>query len=540
MGKKFEEKLLTSIITHSFVGFVLFNSKRIAIFINDIIEKFCGFTKHELTDTQFFDIIVKDEKYLKLVQSKLDGCFNDHPFEDFDLTIQHKSGKKVILHLSGSTMEEENQKYALIVIRDITKKKEFEKVIESTYDNIMQSTIDLDAALKKIKEQRRVLEEYKSKMEQELNIAMTVQKTIIPKEFLSNENVRVWGVSIPNKELGGDYFDFFYPDDSKLGILIADVSGHGVPSALITTMIKVYFERYAKEYVEPERVFTLINNEVTKTLQETGFYFTAFYSILDLDTMIITSTCAGHDFAICYDSQKDKIYELGKTDKGTIIGTFEEAEYDSSLFQMENGFKVLYFTDGITEARNKQGDFFGNERVIEMFKENKHLSPKDFIDKLIKELDEYSEGSTSKDDRTVIVLEIIKVPNPSGMPKNKVKKIVDIAFQNGRKYVKEKQYSAAINEFLKIIKFDKNSSGAYSYLGQVFGIFGDFRKAENCLTKAIELNDSYVQGYYFLGIILYKQKKYKEAKDYWLKLKEIAGEFKNVDDYIQKIEDMGI
>ncbi|MBN2533779.1 MAG: SpoIIE family protein phosphatase [Spirochaetales bacterium] len=537
--KNVEEKLLASILSHSYVGFILFNSNKKVIFVNDIIEKFCGYTKDELIDTHFFEVVVKDEKYLKLVQSKLDGCYNNRPFEDFDLTIHHKNGKKIIFHLEGSVMEEENNKFALLVIQDITRKKEFEKVIESTYDNIMQSTIDLDAALKKIKEQRRVLEEYKSKMEQELNIAMTVQKTIMPKEFLSNENVSVWGISIPNKELGGDYFDFFHPDFSKLGILIADVSGHGVPSALITTMIKVYFERYAKEFVEPERVFSLINNEVTKTLQETGFYFTAFYSILDLDTMIITSTSAGHDFAICYDSKKDQIYELGKTDKGTIIGTFEEAEYDSSMFQLEAGYKVIYFTDGITEARNKQGDFFGIERVIKMFKEKKDLSPKDFIEYLIKELDEFSEGSTSKDDRTVIVLEIRKVPRSSEMSKENIKKIVDTAFKNGRKYVKEKQYSAAINEFLKITKFDKNSSGAYSYLGQVFGIFGDFKKAENCLTKAIELNNSYVQGYYFLGIIFYKQEKYKEAKECWLKLKEIAGDFKNVDDYIKKIDKMG-
>lgn len=539
MGKNLEEKLLASILTHSYVGFILFNSEKNVVFVNDIIEKFCGYTKDELIDTQFFEAIVKDDKYLKLVQSKLDGCYNDRPFDDFDLTIQHKNGKKVIFHMAGSGMEEDKHKFVLLVIQDITRKKEFEKVIESTYDNIMQSTIDLDAALKKIKEQRRVLEEYKSKMEQELNIAMTVQKAIMPKEFLANENVRVWGISIPNKELGGDYFDFFYPDASKLGILIADVSGHGVPSALITTMLKVYFERYAKEFVEPEKVFSLINNEVTKTLQVTGFYFTAFYSILDLDTMIITSTSAGHDFAICYDPKKDQIYELGKTDKGTIIGTFEEAEYDSSMFQLEKGHKVIYFTDGITEARNKQGDFFGIERVVSLFKEKKALSPKDFIEHLIKEVDDFSEGSTSKDDRTVIVLEILKIPNPSNMTKEMKKKIVDTAFKNGRKYVKEKQYSAAINEFLKIIKFDKNSSGAYSYLGQVFGIFGDFKKAENCLTKAIELNDSYVQGYYFLGIILYKQEKYKKAKECWLKLKEITGEFKNVDEYLQKIEKMG-
>ncbi|MBN1696038.1 MAG: SpoIIE family protein phosphatase [Spirochaetales bacterium] len=521
------------------IGFVLFDENKKVIYVNDFVETVTGYTKSELIGTQLFDSIVKDEKYRELSLAKLSNCY-DRPFNDFDVTIVQKDGKAAVFHLQGSSFTEEGTHYAVIVIQDITKKKEFEKVIESTYDNIMQSTIDLDAALKKIKEQRRVLEEYKTKMERELNVAKTVQKAIIPKEFLRNEYVEIWGVSIPNDELGGDYFDLFRPDASKLGILIADVSGHGVPSALITTMIKVYFERYAKEFAVPENVFIQVNNEVTKTLQETGLYLTAFYSIVDLDTMIITSTCAGHDFAICYDPKKDEISQLGKTEKGTIIGTFEEAEYDSSLFQLENGNKVLFFTDGITEARNKNGDFFGIERLIKLLKKHKNKRPKEFIDLLIDELNAFSVDAPAQDDRTIIMLDVLKIPDPEDVSEEKLKTIIDTAFRNGRKYVKEKQYSAAVNEFLKIIKFDSNSSGAYSYLGQVFGIFGDFEKAEECLNKAIELNRSYVQGYYFLGIILYKEKKYEEAKACWLKLKEIAGDFKNVDDYIKKLEKMGI
>jgi hypothetical protein len=370
-------------------------------------------------------------------------------------------------------------------------------------------------------------------------VAKTVQKSIEPKEFLENKYISVWGVSIPDEELGGDYFDFFEPMESKLGILIADVSGHGVPSALITTMIKVYFEKYAKDFIETEKVLSHVNSEVTRTLQETGFYLTAFYSIIDLDTMVITSTCAGHDFAICYDPKKDEVIQLGKTEKGTIIGSFAEAEYDSSLYQLEAGNKVLFFTDGITEARNKSGEFYGIEKVIRLLKNNKELGPHEFIDKLIEDVDEFSRESTAGDDRTVIMVDILNIPQPEEMEPTELKRIIDTAFKNGRRYVKQKQYGAAINEFLKIIKFDKNSSGAYSYLGQVFGVFGDLEKAENYLTAAIGINDSYVQGYYFLGIVLFKQKKYKEAKESWLKLKSLAGDFKNVNEYIDKIAKMG-
>ncbi len=530
--------LQAAIIQKASIGFVLLDSDKKVIFINSVIDRITGFPQEELKGSDFFGLLVKDPKYLNLVKTKLDHVAK-RPFDDLDLNIVKKNGSPAILHIIGSVFEDEGAHYTMLVVQDVTKKKEFEKVIESTYDNIMQSTIDLDAALKKIKEQRRVLEDYKAKIEHELKVAKTVQKSIIPREFLENEYISVWGVSIPDEELGGDYFDFFSPTESKLGILIADVSGHGVPSALITTMIKVYFEKYAKEFIETEKVLSHVNSEVTRTLQETGFYLTAFYSILDLDTMVITSTCAGHDFAVCYDPGKDEVIQLGKTEKGTIIGSFAEAEYDSSLYQLETGNKVLYFTDGITEARNKNGEFYGIERVIDLLKKNKELRPREFINRLIEDVDAFSTESTAGDDRTVIMIDILGVPQPDGLGQQELKKIIDTAFKNGRRYVKQKQYSAAINEFLKIIKFDKNSSGAYSYLGQVFGVSGDLVKAEDYLSRAIKLNDSYVQGYYFLGIVLFKQKKYKEAKECWLKLKSLAGDFKNVNDYIEKITKMG-
>jgi PAS domain S-box-containing protein len=538
MSNNLSDDLSVAIIKKAPIGFILFDNEQHVIFCNEILEQFTGFSIDEILKSNLFDLIIKDKKYINISKNKIDNAVKKS-FDDLDINFIRKNGKTGVLHISGSGFDIADNKYILLVIQDVTKKKEFDKVIESTYDNIMQSTIDLDAALKKIKEQRRVLEDYKSKIEHELKVAKTVQKSIIPKNFLENDNISIWGVSLPNEELGGDYFDFFQPSESKLGILIADVSGHGVPSALITTMIKVYFEKYAKEFIETENVLSHVNSEVTRTLQETGFYLTAFYSIIDLDTMVIASTCAGHDFAVCLDPEKNEIIQLGKTEKGTIIGSFAEAEYDSSYYQLEKGNKILFFTDGITEARNKTGEFYGLERVIDLLKKNKNLNPKQFIEKLIEDIDHFSVEASSGDDRTVIMVDVLNIPKPEDVSPLELKRIVDQAFKNGRRYVKQKQYSAAINEFSKILKFDKNSSGAYSYLGQVFGVFGDLKKAEEFLSKSIELNQSYVQGYYFLGIVLYKQKKYKDAKDCWLKLKSLAGDFKNVNDYIDKLAQLG-
>ncbi|MBN2736866.1 MAG: SpoIIE family protein phosphatase [Spirochaetales bacterium] len=539
MDLMLNDGMALAFLKESSTGFVLFDQHYNTLFVNKAIEKITGFSSQELIKGGFFDALGKNESYTKLGKEKLKIAM-ERPFEDFEFHITHKNSKKGILHLSGSSFNYNEFRYAVISCFDVTLKKEFEKVIESTYDNIMQSTIDLDAALKQIKEQRRALEDYKLKIQHELEVAKTVQKAIIPREFMDNELITVWGTSIPNMELGGDYFDFFLPDPMKLGVLIADVSGHGVPSALITTMVKVHFEKYANDLVETDQVIYHINKEVTKTLQETGFYFTAFYSIIDLDCMTISSTCAGHDFAICINTESGEINQLGKTEIGTIIGTFEEAEYDSSSFQLKENDILVYFTDGITESRNKEGKFYGLEGVTNILKANKDEHPKELIRLLIEDIDRFTEGVGVKDDRTVVMVKIKMVPSADNITDEDIRALVDSAFRNGRQYVKEKQYRAAVNEFLKVLRFDPKSSGAYSYLGQVFSLFGDYKKSEEYFNKAIELNENYVQGYYFLGIILYKQKKFQQAKEIWLKLKSIAGEFKNVNEYIGKLEKMGI
>lgn len=538
MDNQISDALLQSVVAKGSMGLVLFDANKKVVFCNDTILSITAYTKDELLGTDFFDLLAKDDKYKNAAFSKLESCFKK-PFDDFDIQVIKKSGGTIFLHIAGSAIIHLGATYALLVIQDITTKKAFEKVIESTYDNIMQSTIDLDAALKKIKEQRQVLEEYKAKIERELNVAKSIQKSILPKNFFSNANVSIWGVSKASAEIGGDYFDFFQPDESKLGILVSDVSGHGVPSALITTMIKVYFGKYATSFVETDYVLRSINAEVTKTLLETGFYFTAFYSVVDLDTMQIASTCAGHDFALCYNPGRDEMVQLGKTDKGTIIGSFAEAEYDSSVYQLEKGSKVLFFTDGITEARNKAGDFYGTTRMIEIIKKHKDSSARELVEAILADTELFAGGNIA-DDRTLVIVDVKDVPSPATMSKKEISSIIDTSYRHGRDYIKKHEYHAALSEFQKIIKFNKNSWGAYSYIGQIFGAFGNLPKSESYFKKSIEIDPSYFQGYYFLGIILYKQKKYAEARDVWLKLKELTGDFKNVSEYLEKIDKMGL
>ena len=539
MADQIIDKIASSVLENAIIGIMILNQDLKSIYVNKKLEKITGYSTAEFYRSDSIKMLVSDEKYYNLVRNKLVNC-EEKPFDDLDIKLVKKDKAAIPVHITGFHIRGEEEKYVVVVIQDVSSKKAFEKVLETSFDNFIQTTKDLDEALKKIKEQRTILEEYQVKMKRELQIAKNVQKSIIPKEYISNDYINIWGVSIPSQELGGDFFDYFKFDNSKQGILIADVSGHGVPSALITTMIKVYFERYAREFVEVDKVFTYINNEITKTILDTGFYFTSFYSVIDLDTMLIFSASAGHDYAICYIPEEDQFIELGSTGKGTIIGTFKEAEYESSSYQLSRGCKVIYFTDGITEARNNEGEFYGIERVKKFTQENYQLSAKDFVVKIIDDIDIYYNGATPNDDRTIVVVDIVDIPDIKRMSQPQLQEIIETAFRNGRKYIKLKQYNAAMNEFRKIRQFEPDSSAACSYLGQLAGIQGDYMKAEELLKESISLDAAYLQGYYFLGIILFKQRKYKEAKECWSKLKRINGNFKNVNAYIKKIEQLGV
>ncbi len=539
MEKRINGDLASSVIADSSMGILILTKELKCIYVNPAVEKITGYAPETLINTKALTTLYNvDEKYRDIENIFLN--MKDKDVIEKDVKIIKKSGDPVSINMSGFGTKTRAGDFLIMIIQDISNKKVVEKMLESSIDGFIQTTINLDQAIKTINEQKNALDLYKKNIERELDIARSVQRNITPENFFSNDFVSMWGASMPSTELSGDYFDYFMFDTSKLGVVIADVSGHGVPSALITTMIKVCFDRYAREYVEVENVFKLVNKEIVNILRDTGFYLTAFYSVIDLDIMTISCASAGHDSALCYYPENDEVIEIGITGKGSIIGCFDNAEYESRKYNLKKGCKLIFFTDGFTEARNKNGEFFGKNRLKEYLKENNKLPAKDFGESLICLLDKYYEGAEPNDDRTLFIIDIINVPDLNAMQGDKIESIIDTAFKNGRKYIKNKEFNAAINEFQKVVDLDSGNFGAYSYLGQIFGILRDFNKAEKFLSKSIELNSSYIEGYYYMGSLLYNQKRFTDAKVYWMKLKNMADNFRNINYYLKKIDQMNI
>jgi tetratricopeptide (TPR) repeat protein len=307
-------------------------------------------------------------------------------------------------------------------------------------------------------------------------------------------------------------------------------------------MVKAYFENFTHSYPEPGQVLTAINTEVTRVLKNTGFYFSALYIVIDLDSLTLACANAGHLPLLCvtHEHGKKKLHRIGETSAGTIIGSFEDVNYESERFELVKGSKLLLVTDGIVEARDKNNrdQFFGMERLAEFLLGHADEKAQICIEHLIGEIDEYAGDQAAADDRTVICISILENKQQAQGEDEKNAPLIDEAYKKGRGFLKQKKYREAAQEFNKLIKMEKNPFGAYSYLGQILSIAGRFEEAKRYFLKSLALNPEYHQVYYYLGIVLYNLKEIEEAKKYWLLLKEKAGDFKNVNEYLSKLDNI--
>lgn len=513
------QNLIIQLTDNADVGLILFDKNQQVLFSNSFISKRTGFSPEELQGNGFFEKLFEDDEIKTPVLNKIAFC-NTRPFENFRTQLHKKNKGVLLVSCSGSPFIKNKETYIACVIQDITHQNAYEKVIEAGYDNLQQLTIDLEAAMKKNREQQKVLEAYKEKMSREMEIATYVQDALIPREFPTNNCLDIWGISIPSEKLGGDYFDFFQLSHNRIGFLIADVAGHGVGAALLTTMLKAYFESYTKRYSQPDRLFYAINNIMVTFLKGTGLYFTALYYVIDLSTLKITCCIAGHDPALLVHPEYDNPVELGKGAEGMVLGLEANTKYQSVTEQLMPGSKLIFYTDGITEARNESGEFFGLNRLKAYMENQKNAAAKECIDNLISNINSFYGNNKANDDRTVIVVNV-----------HEKLKSEEEQLKQARGLIDEKKYTDVVKVLNSIIYENEQSAIAYRLLGKTYAVLGELHKAESNLIRAVELDDSSHESYYNLGIVKYFLKEYKHAAGCFEKVKNLYGDYKKTAKY---------
>jgi len=254
-------------------------------------------------------------------------------------------------------------------------------------------------------ENSRLLEESieKERLEKELDVAREIQKKILPEKNPEYDELEISSVFIPAFEVGGDYYDFFELSKSKLGFVIADVSGKGISAAFIMAEVKGIFESLAKTFLSPKEILIRANDILKHTL-DTRTFVSAAYGIIDLEKQQMKLARAGHCPVLLL--RGDTAQPVKPS--GIGLGLSDEKQFEENLDEMtlmlkENDTIVLY-TDGITEAKNENMEDFGEKYFTEILLENSRKAVDEISRKVIKEVSMFSHNHMQYDDITLVIL----------------------------------------------------------------------------------------------------------------------------------------
>ncbi len=291
-----------------------------------------------------------------------------------------------------------------------------EKALIPLIQNNVEKQISLYASGFKLRSHRYKLvslQDIKNELERErfsreLEIAHQVQTRLLPHKDPTIENYAIKGLCVSAREVGGDYYDYFDLGDNKLGLVIGDVSGKGLPAAFYMTLTKGIFHSQAGTSLSPCEVLKKVNKILIHTLEK-GSFVTMFYGILDYAENTFMYARAGHEPGIYYNSINNKIEILRPP--GIGLGLKEGSIFEKNIcdrrLRLSSGDMILLYTDGFNDARNKNNEDFGRERILKFIEKSKDIAGNDLIKALSDEISVFSDNSPQFDDLTVISIKYL-------------------------------------------------------------------------------------------------------------------------------------
>jgi len=243
----------------------------------------------------------------------------------------------------------------------------------------------------------------KQHIEKEISVAREIQKMLLPYQIPQGKNFEISAMNIPSKEVGGDYYDFIQLDQNHIGVAIGDISGKGIPGAMLMSNLQATLRASAWQAYEPAEVMKKINNQIANTTSSEKFA-TFFYGILDSKKVTFTFSNAGHNYPI-FKKRSGQYCHL--TEGGLVIGVKPDFEYSQTKIHLDHGDTLVFYTDGITEALNPNVEEFGEQQLINIIVNYLYRSAEELRNHIYEEMIRFTQGESQYDDLTLIVLQIL-------------------------------------------------------------------------------------------------------------------------------------
>jgi sigma-B regulation protein RsbU (phosphoserine phosphatase) len=234
-----------------------------------------------------------------------------------------------------------------------------------------------------------------SEIQKELEVARRIQQSILPGAFPASENFRVAARYVPMTSVAGDFYDFIVADDKQAGLLIADVSGHGVPAALIASMVKLAASSQRTNAANPSVFLAGMNAALCGNTQNQ--FVTAAYVHLDSESGELRYSAAGHPAMLLL--RRGEVLPI--EENGLMLAAFDFATYVNVTHRLEPGDRLLLYTDGIVEAANVKGDFFGHDALCALLRQTTGVPTAAAADRIMATVQQWSKSQD--DDLTVLV-----------------------------------------------------------------------------------------------------------------------------------------
>lgn len=273
-----------------------------------------------------------------------------------------------------------------------------ENEIGQLSDDFVSLTKEMDAYLQKIE----TITAEKNRIETELTLAARIQSDMLKTDFPpfpEHHEFDVFAVMDPAREVGGDFYDFILIDEDHLCLVMADVSGKGIPAALFMMASKNEIANNAMKGASPAKILENTNEAICANNQEEMFV-TVWLGILELSTGKLVAANAGHEYPMF--KKPNGEYELYKDNHGFVIGGMEGMKYKEYTLQLEPGSKIFLYTDGLPEAADLNNTMFGNDRIVETLNENPDLSPEETLRNMQKAVDNFVKEAEQFDDLTMM------------------------------------------------------------------------------------------------------------------------------------------
>ena len=291
----------------------------------------------------------------------------------------------------------------MLMIKNTLISNYFVKMLQ--YVIVAAVSIRLVDHCQEIMDKQRTLTESTARIGTELNLAKRIQADMLPNlfpAFPERDEFDLYASMDPAKEVGGDFYDFFMIDDDHLGMVIADVSGKGIPAAMFMMFSKNIIANNAMLGKLPAKALEDANNSICKNNSEEMFV-TVWLGILEISTGHVVAANAGHEYPAI--KSADGGFELFKDKHGLVVGGMEGLRYREYELQLEPGSKIFVYTDGVPEATNADEDMFGTDRMIGALNTDPGAAPKQILKNVRSAVDDFVKDAEQFDDLTMLCLE---------------------------------------------------------------------------------------------------------------------------------------